>query len=138
MSQIRFMLDPVSRVAQHPHQRTMVRWREAARHLLRPRDAGSTATIEVALPAVGGALPAVKGALPAVITDVDACNAFDRRPPLEAMSALWLDRESVVTVYDCGHSTDASGSVYDAVFRLQQYVWIRSPAPVLKDDLLYP
>lgn len=74
--------------------------------------------------------------LPAIGLDVDACAAFDRRPPLEAMTRLWLRRSNVVTVYDCGHDTRATGSVYDAVFRLQSYVWIRSPAPVLKDDLL--
>jgi hypothetical protein len=71
---------------------------------------------------------------PPITPDQDACNAFDRRPPLEAMASLWLTRSSVVTVYDCGHSTVGSTSVYDAVFRLQSYVWIRSPAPVLKDE----
>ena len=77
-------------------------------------------------------------ALPALSPDEDACSAFDRRPPLEAMASLWLSRSNVVTVYDCGSQTGANGSVYDAVFRLHSYVWIRSPAPVLKDDSLYP
>jgi hypothetical protein len=79
----------------------------------------------------------IREKLPAVALDRDACHAFDRRPPLEQMANLWLTRSSVVTMYDCGHDTDAAGSVYDAVFRLQGYVWIRSPAPLLKGELAH-
>lgn len=74
------------------------------------------------------------GSLAPVALDEDACNAFDRRPPLEAMATLWLTRSSVVTVYDLGHDGDEQHGVYDAVFRLHGYVWIRSRGPVLRDD----
>lgn len=74
------------------------------------------------------------GQPPRVALDEDACNAFDRRPPLESMGALWLTRSGVVTVYDCGHDGDHEHAVYDAVFRLHDYVWIRSPGPVLRDN----
>lgn len=76
----------------------------------------------------------VGGGPPAVAVDEDACSAFDRRPPLELMGTLWLPRASVVTVYDLGREGDDDHAVYDAVFRLQGYVWIRSPGPVLRDD----
>jgi hypothetical protein len=76
--------------------------------------------------------------MPAVTLDTDACAAFDRRPPLEAMASLWLNRSGVVTVYDCGHDSAKAGEVYDAVFRLQDYVWIRSPGPVIRDGMLLP
>ena len=52
------------------------------------------------------------------------------------MATLWLLRSNVVTVYDCGQGTAEGEQVYDAVFRLKDYVWIRSPGPVLRDELL--
>lgn len=69
-----------------------------------------------------------------VAPDEEAQSAFDRRPPLEAMSLLWLKRSGVVTVYDLGHDATACGSVYEAVFRINEYVIIRSPAPVLRGE----
>lgn len=120
MKAISYMLDPVPALSSRPggssndnHQEiTTVRRR-------RPTERLSTVTIE--------------GEIPAVTPDLEACNAFDRRPPLEAMGMLWLNRSGVVTVYDCGHDGDAEHAVYDAVFRSDNYVWIRSPAPLLRD-----
>lgn len=124
MKLISYMLDSVSDVSSHPDQPVPQRRPPSGRRTPRSLDGGPVGTILVALPAV--------------TPDEEACSAFDRRPPLEAMASQWLTRSNVVTVYDCGSQTDANGSVYDAVFRLNSYVWIRSPAPVLRDDSMYP
>lgn len=119
MKAISYMLDPALAPSSHPGGSSNDNHEEITRVRRRRTPALSTVTIDEVIPPVA--------------LDEDACNAFDRRPPLEAMGLLWLGRSSVVTVYDCGHEGDADHAVYDAVFRTSEYVWIRSPAPVLRD-----
>jgi len=123
MKPISYMLDPATGPSSNPDEPTPERRPPApVRQAPRQHETGTTLTLDIILPSMP--------------LDEDACSAFDRRPPLEAMASLWLNRASVVTVYDCGHDERANGAVYDAVFRLQNYVWIRSPSPLLIDDYI--